>query len=168
VGGCDRNLISKNDVSNNEEHGIFAYAVAYVAIISNTANNNKMNGISLNMSDGNSIFGNTANGNANGILLNMSDGNFIFDNTANGNVNGTNLLSSNNNIITGNILYGNDYCMNETNSVNNLYTDNYCTTPPALASPFDPFIQGLFIGFVIGLGVLAAVLMLNLMRHRKK
>ena len=138
--------LSKNIVSNNEENGIFTNGVANVSIVSNTANNNKMNGISLN----------------------MSDGNFIFDNTANGNVNGTNLLSSNNNIITGNMLYGNDYCMNETTSVNNLYYDNYCTVPPTLAAPFNPFTLGLIIGLVIGFGVLAAVLILNLMRGRKK
>ena len=84
-------------------------------------------------------------------------------------MNGTNLLSSNNNIITGNMLYGNDYCMNETNSVNNLYYDNYCTElPPVLAALSDPFIFGLIIGLVIGFGVLAAVLILNLMRGRKK
>jgi hypothetical protein len=83
-------------------------------------------------------------------------------------VNGTNLLSSNNNIITGNMLYGNDYCMNETNSVNNLYYDNYCTAPPALAARFNSFTLGLIIGLVIGFGVLAAVLILNLMRGRKK
>lgn len=83
-------------------------------------------------------------------------------------MNGTNLLSSNNNIITGNMLYGNDYCMNETNSVNNLYYDNYCTAPPALAARFNSFTLGLIIGLVIGFGVLAAVLILNLMRGRKK
>ena len=66
------------------------------------------------------------------------------------------------------MLYGNDYCMNETNSVNNLYYDNYCTAPPALAARFNSFTLGLIIGLVIGFGVLAAVLILNLMRGRKK
>jgi len=58
--------------------------------------------------------------------------------------------------------------MNETNSVDNLYADNSCRAPPIIAAPFDPFIFGLIIGLVIGFGVLAEVLIINLLRGRKK
>jgi hypothetical protein len=58
--------------------------------------------------------------------------------------------------------------MNESYSSGNLYSDNYCTAPPSIAAPFDPFLLGLIIGLVIGFGVLAAVLLINLMRGRKK
>jgi len=142
----DEVLISNNDASNNEEHGIFVYGCTNVAIVSNTANNNKMNGITLD----------------------TSDGNFIYSNTANGNVNGTNLLSSNNNIIAGNTFLNNIYCYNETNSNNNLFYDNICTAPITPSPGLDPFILGLIIGLAIGLGALAAVVILSLVRGRKE
>lgn len=144
--GCNENLISDNTASNNEEHGIFIEGATNTLIISNDAHNNLMNGIYLRLSDGNSI----------------------ISNTASGNVNGTNLQSSDDNMIFGNLLFGNDYCMNETNSINNVYSDNLCTAPVTPGVPLDPFILGLIIGLFVGFGALAAVLILNALRGRKK
>ncbi|MHA1321142.1 MAG: NosD domain-containing protein [Promethearchaeota archaeon] len=134
------------DVSNNEEHGIFAYGVTNVAIVSNTANNNKMNGISLS----------------------TSDGNFIFSNTANGNINGTYLLTSDNNIVSDNLFLNNVNCYSETDSNNNLFSNNICTAPITPSPGLDPFILGLIFGLAIGLGALAVVIILSLVRGRKK
>jgi parallel beta-helix repeat protein len=122
-----------------------------------------------NNSDSNLITLNTANNNEmNGIHLLLSDYNVISSNTANNNNNGTYLDSSNNNKILGNTFLNNLDCYNETGSVNNLFEDNICTAPITPSPGLDPFILGLIVGLAIGLGALAAVVILSLTRGRKK
>jgi len=104
----------------------------------------------------------------NGISLSTSDGNFIFSNTANGNINGTYLLTSDNNIVSDNLFLNNVNCYSETDSNNNLFSNNICTAPITPSPGLDPFILGLIFGLAIGLGALAVVIILSLVRGRKK
>ena len=94
--------------------------------------------------------------------------NFFFFCFVHNNVNGTNLVSSDDNVIFGNNLANNIYCYNETNSFDNIYENNICQSPATPSLPLDPFILGLIIGLVVGFGALAAVLILNSLRGRKK
>ena len=142
---CPNNLISDNTASNNKHHGFYIYNSNNNLITLNRANDNTLNGIQLILSDRNSITSNT-----------------VYNN-----VNGTNLISSNNNIIYGNNLANNIYCYNETNCINNLYFDNICTAP---ITP-TPDLVSFFLGLVIGLGALAAVIAVigqSFVRGRKK
>ena len=104
----------------------------------------------------------------NGIHLQDSNGNSVVYNTANGNANGIFLLSSNNNVVIANTLLNNVICYNETGSINNLFSDNICTAPSVTPPGLDPFVIGLLIGLAIGLGALAAVVIFNLVRGKRK
>jgi len=48
------------------------------------------------------------------------------------------------------------------------YSDNICTAPSAPPPGLDPFVIGLLIGLAIGLGALAAVVIFNLIRGKRK
>jgi hypothetical protein len=65
-------------------------------------------------------------------------------------------------------LLNTDVCYNETGSSGNVFEDNICSSAELPVVLLDPFILGIIIGLVIGLGALAAVLILNFMRGRKK
>ncbi len=194
VQSSDNSRLETNNVNQNGEHGIRLYSGSQQNVLAgnlasfnnlsgislelnshnnliyeNTVSNNQLHGIYLSGSNNNFITINRANDNTlNGIQLVSSDRNKITSNTAYNNVNGTNLVSSDDNIIFGNNLANNIYCYNETNSFDNIYEDNICQAPATPSVPLDPFVLGLIIGLVIGLGALAAVLILNFLRGRKE
>ncbi|MBY9016251.1 MAG: right-handed parallel beta-helix repeat-containing protein [Candidatus Lokiarchaeota archaeon] len=170
ISGSLRNFIRGNIASFNNLSGICLMSSSNDNIIyQNTALNNTEHGLFLEGSDSNLITLNIANKNGlNGIHLLLSDDNVIVSNTANNNNNGTYLDSSNNNKIFGNSFLNNLDCYNETGSLNNLFEENICTAPTIPSLGLDPFILGLILGLVIGLGALAAVIIISLARGRKK
>jgi len=170
ISGSQQNILTGNIASFNNLSGIALELNSHNNLIyDNIASNNQHHGFYISGSNNNFITINRANDNAlNGIQLLLSDRNRITSNTVYNNVNGTNLASSDDNVIFGNNLANNIYCYNETNSFDNIYEENICQAPAALSVPLDPFILGLIIGLAIGLGALAAVIILSLVRGRKK
>jgi len=170
ISGSQQNILTGNIASFNNLSGIALELNSHNNLIyDNIASNNKHHGFYISGSNNNFITLNFANDNTlNGIQLLLSDRNRITSNTVHNNVNGTNLVSSDDNVIFGNNLANNIYCYNETNSFDNIYENNICQSPATPSLPLDPFILGLIIGLVVGFGALAAVLILNSLRGRKK
>ena len=168
--GSQQNILAGNLASFNNFSGIALELNCHNNLIyDNIASNNQQHGFYISSSNNNFITTSRANDNTlNGIQLLSSDRNRITSNTVYNNVNGTNLASSDDNVIFGNNLANNIYCYNETNSFDNIYENNICQAPAVPSVPLDPFVLGLIIGLAIGLGALAAVVILSLVRGRKK
>lgn len=97
--------ISKNTLSQNGEHGIDCISAKDGIILENKFENNKLNGIMLHGSTGNTIAGNTFSGNMRGVNVYQSDNNIIQGNEFSGN-RGSALMfqPSSGNVVSGNLI----------------------------------------------------------------
>ncbi len=98
--------------------GIYLELSDFNTLIGNTCQENG-SGINLNASNNNTLIGNTSQGNGDGIALDTSDNNIISGNTCQGNENGITIYASDNNTISGNTSQGNSSAGIELHTSNN-------------------------------------------------
>ncbi|MFX0059502.1 MAG: NosD domain-containing protein [Candidatus Hodarchaeota archaeon] len=142
----DYNTVSFNNISNNQDNGIWLSDAIYNTFSNNIINNNSWNGLYLEVSDNNDILNNTISYNkAYGLYLSTSDSNTV----------------------EGNTFYCNrDGCWQDDGSGNTFY-NNSCEDCPEdeNGGPEFPGIPGYNLILIIGLiSVFTAILM----KRRKK
>lgn len=123
LGFSSENEIRDNDVSLNEEYGIYLYNSNDNLIENNIASDSD-DGISLSFSDGNNLTANSLSDNANGIILLSSNGNTLADNILSNNIDGIIIVLSDWNNITNNEISNNLYGIYLAYSSNNVIYHN--------------------------------------------
>jgi len=102
-------IITNNNASSNNWHGIELFLSRNTAIANNTASSNKEYGIHHWESSNNTIINNTASNNGFGLVVTASSSNTIANNTVSNNGIGIQLSSTSKNTITNNIASSNNY-----------------------------------------------------------
>jgi parallel beta-helix repeat protein len=106
----NNNTISGNNITANNDYGIYLFYCSNTSISGNDITANSGNGISLFGSSNDSVVGNKIINNGYGIYLSSeSSGNSIVGNTITNNSDGLHLEYSSDNRIVGNTITNNDY-----------------------------------------------------------
>ena len=130
----DANTLQGNTANDNAYIGFAFESSSNNVLLNNTANDNgdgddPGNGFQLGMSFGNTLQGNTANGNWIGFVLEEGGGNVLRGNTAKDNArSGFEVAFSSNNTLTGNTASNNNYGMSVGNARsrnNSIYHNNF-------------------------------------------